>query len=355
MTPSPDRPTSSSASGGRPPDDRVSLWAVLAELIRGRRAIVGLAAVGALVSALVVLQSPPAFVVETSFRPQGREDGLGQLSSVAAQLGLRAPGQAQAESPELYAELIRSRAVLKPLAEREFTGALDEPAPLHRILELEEEDRGIRTAHVVRWLREEAVSTSVGRQTGIVNVTVQTRWAPLSAQLAQGVLNEIDRFNAETRRSRAAAERQFVEERLADARAELLAAEAKLKEFLLANRQWQGSPELRFEHDRLEREMLRHQQLFTSLGESFQQARIAEVRNTPVITILEEPYVPSERESRGLLKKLLAGLLVGAGSGVAIVLLRVATSPDRPEDRRALEEVRGWWSAVRSGRIRDIV
>ena len=107
------------------------------------------------------------------------------------------------------------------------------------------------------------------------------------------MLDLLDSFNLETRQPQAASERRFVEERLGQAKDELLDAEDRLLTFLNQNREFQNSSQLSFEHDRLLREVRLRQDVVTSLTESHEQARIEEVRNTPVITIVQAPELPA--------------------------------------------------------------
>jgi uncharacterized protein involved in exopolysaccharide biosynthesis len=191
---------------------------------------------------LVGLILPRQWVVEASFRPQGAEASLGQISSIASQLGVNIPGQGKGDTPEFYTELIESRALLSRVTQRSFVISSDSMSSLENLLEIDDPDSAIREAEVIKWLRESAVSTSVGTKTGIVTVRVRTEWPHLSSQLAESVLEELNRFNSETRRSQAAAERGFVAERLEAARADLVKAELSQKDFLQDNRSWQNSP-----------------------------------------------------------------------------------------------------------------
>ncbi len=44
-----------------------------------------------------------------------------------------------------------------------------------------------------------------------------------------------------------------------------------------------------FEHDRLERPVSMRQELVTAMAQAYEQARVDEVRNTPVITVIDQP------------------------------------------------------------------
>src|SRR2546428_650042 len=104
----------------------------------------------------------------------------------------------------------------------------------------------------------------------------------LASELGLALVNT---FNLERRQSRAAQEKRFVETRRTEARDELQVAEDRLKSFLERNRDYRNSPQLVFDQERLAREVALRQQLLTSLSQAYEQARIDEVRDTPVITV----------------------------------------------------------------------
>jgi uncharacterized protein involved in exopolysaccharide biosynthesis len=77
-----------------------------------------------------------------------------------------------------------------------------------------------------------------------------------------------------------------------------------------------------FQFDRLSRQVNMRQQLYTSVTQSYEGARIEEVRNTPVITLMEPADLPAQPDPRlALLKGMLAGLVgLGLGAFLAAVL-----------------------------------
>jgi uncharacterized protein involved in exopolysaccharide biosynthesis len=62
---------------------------------------------------------------------------------------------------------------------------------------------------------------------------------------------------------------------------------------------------------RLEREVALQQAKYTSLVQSREDARMREVRDTPVITVLEEPQLPFIVESRKSAQKAILGGVIG--------------------------------------------
>jgi uncharacterized protein involved in exopolysaccharide biosynthesis len=158
------------------------------------------------------------------------------------------------------------------------------------------------------------------------------------------VLRGVNRFNVETRKSQAAAERQFVEGQAVAAERALRTAEDRLQVFLQGNRAISNSPELAFEHDRLAREVTLRQQVYSSLLQNEEEARIREVRNTPVITVLEGPRLPVIPEPRGVVSKTGVGIVLGGFIAVLIIFLsdalaRARTAPSE-KTREFVESLR---------------
>jgi len=120
-------------------------------------------------------------------------------------------------------------------------------------------------------------------------------------------------FNRERRAGQARAEREFAASRLTDAERELRAAEDAVRSFQSRNRDFRSSPFLQLDLERLQREVTRRQMVYNGLSQSFEQARLEEVRNTPVIAMVELPELPARPRPRGaLLSALVAFLAVVA-------------------------------------------
>lgn len=115
-----------------------------------------------------------------------------------------------------------------------------------------------------------------------------------------------------------------------------------MQAFLQANRQWENSPDLTFQHDRLDRDISLRQQVYTTLVQSFEQARIAEVRDTPVITVLQAPYLPG-RDSRRIALIGIVGLGLGAMAGLVLAFIVEAVRRPAPGDP-AREDFRTTWA-----------
>jgi uncharacterized protein involved in exopolysaccharide biosynthesis len=143
------------------------------------------------------------------------------------------------------------------------------------------------------------------------------------------ILDRLNWFNLVTRQSQAGAERRFMEGRLDEARAELRTAEDRLQNFLQRNRDFRNSPELTFQQDRLARDVQMRQQVYTSLAQAYEQARIEEVRDTPVITVVEQPDLPIRPDRRGAARSALVALIAGGMLGTLIAFVMTVMERER--------------------------
>ena len=84
-----------------------------------------------------------------------------------------------------------------------------------------------------------------------------------------------------------------------------------------------------FQRDRLQREVLLQQQVVTSLVQRYEENRIREVRDTPVITMIDTPILAARPDPRLRVLILLLGTVAGLCLGVVIVIFRDAFASDR--------------------------
>ena len=133
-----------------------------------------------------------------------------------------------------------------------------------------------------------------------------------------------------------------VAERLRDnvAKQELLEVENRLQSFFEMNRDIGTSPLLRFRQDRLQREVDIRQAVVSALAQNFEQARIDEVRDIPVITIVEEPEVPALPDPRMLLLRGVLALVAGAMLGALIAFFLAFVRASRTDAADELDEFR---------------
>jgi uncharacterized protein involved in exopolysaccharide biosynthesis len=242
-------------------------------------------------------------------------------------------------------DLLRSRTVLRDAVESEYqVPAEDGTTRRANLIELF--DIGDGRSTLPPWRRaadelEDGISTSVARETGLVQLTVSAPHPALAEQIAQRLLEILETFNREVRQSRAQEEGRFIGERLTEAQAELRFVENALQEFLRQNRDFRNSPELTFEHDRLQRQVAMRQEVYTSLLRSQEEARIDAVRDTPLFTIVDHPAGTAEPQGRGTVLRAILAFMLGLVVAVAVAFTREATRRGRESEDPHYREFQG--------------
>jgi uncharacterized protein involved in exopolysaccharide biosynthesis len=321
-------------------------------ILDNRRLIVGFSLAFFVLAMAWTLARPATYTASTSFVTQAAGSQAGGLAGIASQFGFSFPVGQAGQTPEFYASLVRSRQLLGSVAETEFTVSdADDPRtrPLADWYGMRSGDEQRRRTATIKALRDR-VGVSVSRETGIVGLNVREREPELAAGIAVRLLELLNEFNLEIRQSEAAAERKFIEERIAEVSGDLTTAEDRLEEFTRSNRQYERSPELSFEYDRLQRELALKQQVKTTLAQAYEQARIDEVRNTPVLTVIDQPEVPLLPDRRHLIFKSLVAIVLGAMAGVLVAFGREYAKRDRLRDADAFDR----FDALRREAIDDV-
>jgi uncharacterized protein involved in exopolysaccharide biosynthesis len=293
--------------------EEVSFLAVAAIFLRHRRLIALGALAGALAGLAIAVARPTRYVSTASFVPTTTATAApASLSALSGAFGISLGSRDVVGTPEFYVE--------------------------------------VRIARAVEWLRDDAFKVGIRR--GIVQVAVSTSSPELSRQIAERTVRYLAEFNVGKRQSRAVAERTFIENRLNVARAELEDTERQMQAFLQGNRRYEDSPELLFRQQRIQRDLTMRQQVYTSLMQQYEQARVDEVRNTPVVTVIDEANLPAMPEPRRVPFALIAGFLVGAvGATLAAFMSEQAR---RKRDAQAADYQRfdTVWQDAKAGALR---
>jgi len=303
--------------GASPADEGISLLGALNALLRRWRLVVGLPILTAVVTALLSFAVRPTYTATATFVPEARNQSRlpSGVAGLAGQLGLPI-GLEPSQSPRFYADVVRSRALLERVLLSNYPdprgreGATDSTMLL-RILETKGRTRADTLARGVKELNR-LVSVRVDDQTNIVRVSVDAHYPVLAAAVANRLVAYL---NTQHRQSQARERRKFTEQRVAAADSELRRAEDAVKTFYERNRGWQQAPELVFEEARLRRQVDIGKEVYLTVKREYETARIEEVNDTPVITVID-PAVPPQEPSKPK-RTLMALLAMVLGGTVA--------------------------------------
>ncbi len=283
-------------------EDEISLLEILNVLLKRWRTVIGLPVTTSLVVLGISFLVQPTYTATTSFVPEVRSQGRvpAGLAGIAGQFGINLGAEAS-QSPMFYADVAKSREILDRLLLARYADPLatrdpDDSTTLLSILrpggrsDADSLERGAKKL-------AGRVSVGVDAQTNIVTVKVELPSPDLAAAVANRLVAYLNDFNAQTRQSQARERRKFTEQRVAAGEQDLREAEEGLKRFYQANRSWQQSPQLAFEECRLRRQVELRQELYVTLRREYETARIEEVNDTPVITVIDAAVAPQRKSS----------------------------------------------------------
>jgi uncharacterized protein involved in exopolysaccharide biosynthesis len=315
-------PTDWAASPGSEGENGVLGTAVL--FLRYRWVFAGMAFGLMLLGALSGLLRQRTYMATAAFLPQVNESSSARMAGLAAQFGIDIGGGAP-ETPQLYAALLTSRTLLERLVDMPLVfgdGAARTEQTLVEILNVSGDTPQERRAEAVKYLRANAVSAKADYETGMVLYTVSLPDPALAEEAAARMLALVGDFNLTIRQSRAGQERDFTRQRVEELGRDLRIAEDRLQGFLQANRRFEQSAKLAAEHERLHRDVVMRQGLYSQLLQSYEQARIEAARDIPVLTVLESPEGSARPKGRGTVLRGMVGFVLGLmlALGVATVL-----------------------------------
>ncbi|HVG45414.1 MAG TPA: Wzz/FepE/Etk N-terminal domain-containing protein, partial [Longimicrobium sp.] len=282
-------------------------------VLRYRRSIVLVPLLFMAVGVALSLRTPRTYRADGAFILQdGGGNPRSRVSGLAAQFGVQVAGGGT-DVPQLYADLLLSRRFMTELATTRFDfsdGGRRRVGTPAQLLEVDAGSPRATLRSTVKVLKG-SVNAEVNPMTGVVGFGVSTPWPALSEQIGKRLLEMVTQFNLSTRQSQAAAERKFTEGRLNEATRELRAAENALQDFMQSNRRFDNAPQLLLRRERLQRDVTEHQAVYAMLSQAYEQARIDEVRDTPVLTVIEGPVGSAQPEPRGTVTRGLLLLLLG--------------------------------------------
>jgi hypothetical protein len=282
-------------------------------------------------------------------------NGLG-LGGQGGQLGAVLGNGSPTPEPDYFTGLASSRSIKTALLASRFATVDGEvtlsPAgqPLIELLRVRGKTPAKRLDNGVRRLGR-MLDWSIDRKSGIIAITVTDRDPARAAAVANRLITLVDNHNVEHRRFRSRQQREFSQRRLAEAQADLRGAEERLQGFMARNKRFSDSPLLTFEHGRLQRAVQLKEDLVSRLTDAYDEARIAEAGDIPVVSVIDTAIAPVRRSFPVWWQFLLGGLALGALAGVVAAFLleakRAWVAEQQPDFLALRDAARTWRTRLR--------
>lgn len=188
---------------------------------------------------------------------------------------------------------------------------------------------------------EDMVVTLVNQETGLMSISVTASDPRLASDLTQSFVQHLTSRIRQIRTKKVRERLEFVQGRFQEAQQELDRAEDQLAKFLERN-QNPTTATLRFQRDRLQRQVSFKEQLFSELQGQLTQARLDLQRRQPVVTVVEQPAPPPQRSApkRTLIVifSVFLGGLLSMGGVVVYYVLSVKSDEEEKEKVAAVKD-----------------
>ena len=273
----------------------------------------------ALIAVLVAFLLKRQYQGVVRFAPEmGVSGGLpASVSGLAAQLatGFALPGL---HSLQYYSVVLRSDKVVDQVLDMSIEPDPDSAMSGYQLTLREYLTRGKSAKEAepeaVRKRFRGLTQVTQDNRASTMEIAVTLPDAAVAARVADNYLIALNNFNTRIRSSQARERRKFLEAAVAQAQDSLRQTEDALQSFLESNRSYQNAPALQFRQARIRRRVDLLQQVVASLQAQLQAARIDEINETPVITVIDSASVAqrpiSPRPRRyGAVAFLVTGLL----------------------------------------------
>jgi uncharacterized protein involved in exopolysaccharide biosynthesis len=216
-----------------------------------------------------------------------------------------------------YMELLRSDALLRPLAERTWAGS----QTLAQLFELRERPRATLADQALVTLRKQVIRIRQDNATGMLSVQCTTPDPVVSAELAQAL---VEGLKEQLKKSRTAGTSELVkatEQRTSVAQVALDHAEKALQDYRLRNKT-RLSPDLKLREEQLQREVKVQEELFIKLETLLAVLRVGEKQETALINIIQPAEAPLRKSWPPTMAATLGSALFGFLLATAIAFLR---------------------------------
>jgi uncharacterized protein involved in exopolysaccharide biosynthesis len=238
---------------------------------------------------------PNRYRAEATILPEagsGKSSMLGGFADIAAMAGVSTN---EMKLSKLFPTILMSETVLREAIFHRYT--VEGSADAQNLIEFLRIDQGSTEKDFDAAVKEmrSRLEATLDYRTDVVTVTLEMEQSQLAADVANQLLKEMDRFLRETRRTKVSEQKKWLDERLSQVRTSLERAEETLKEFRVKNRQTADSPQLLLEQERLVRQVQINSTIFIELTKQYEIARVEEIKNTPLVNLLDPARAPTTR------------------------------------------------------------
>jgi uncharacterized protein involved in exopolysaccharide biosynthesis len=278
--------------------------------------IIGVSIISLLAAGYLFFLAEEKYEASISVLPETQKTALSNLGTLAALSGLQSEGG----STEIYERMLKSDYVLQKVVYAKFySQKYQDSLNLLDYFKIDRpknfpEELSERARYVIfkSSFLQNILLTEVEKSTKILKIVVTMPEAKLAADVANKFGEALDEFVRLRRKSQASEQRYYIEKRLSEVKDSLTVAEEEYKQFRERNRNIVNSPQLLLEEGRYRRRIEIMQAVFIELNKQREIAKIDEIKDAPIVRIMEKANNPVFRSAPKRIKSLFVVFILSS-------------------------------------------
>ncbi|NOY88984.1 MAG: hypothetical protein GXO93_06275 [FCB group bacterium] len=271
-------------------EGEINLFELGSILLRKKRIIAYIVGSVVLLTILILLLMPNKYQSSASILPTGETNKLSSLTSLA---GLSNIVPVNENSSDLFPTILHSKRIKKAVLDKTYSFTLDKKQislKLSDYFHKRDKDKLYKALDAV-------TSISKDKNTGVINIAVETKYPALSQAIVDTYLEQLEDFNLHKRRTRAKENERYLAQQLEVKNNELNQAEDNLERFQKANRNWaiSDNPEIIKALTNLQRDVEVKTKTLVFLTQQYEMAKFEAQKDVPIVQVLDKPSLPTQK------------------------------------------------------------
>ncbi len=255
--------------------------------------------------------------------------GFAQFQSLAANLGMNTPNNDQSFN---IPDVVKSRLIANKAVDQKWktrNGKLVSLIELWNLNKIPWYNFSSNSGSDSKFVKEKAIKKfdnhikiSEDRITGLIKISTSFQDPIVAAGVANFIGDQVETYIQKENSAQSTKEKLFISERLLIVKQELEFSELGLKDFKERNRGYEDSPELFMIYSQLFREVEVKKEVYLTLQQQLELARIEEVKKSPILHILDRAVPPIKKSYPNRSLFLIISAFLGFSFSSIIVIFR---------------------------------
>ncbi len=198
---------------------------------------------------------------------------------------------------------------------------LKKKKPLLRISLINKTDSVVVVEKAIKKFKNH-FQVSEDKATGLIMISTTFQDPNVSAGVANFIGRQVETYIQKENSAQSTKEKLFISDRLSIVKKELEISELELKDFKERNRGYEDSPELFMKYSRFFREVEAKKEVYLTLQQQLELARIEEVKQSPILHILDSAVPPIRKSYPNRQLFLIVSVFVGLVFSSALTVFR---------------------------------